>query len=91
MIRLNVFIKVTPANHNALLEAAKELTTHSLKETGCIAYDVFQSATRPDVLMICETWENLSDLNLHEKSEHFVKLVGKMQELGQLKIEKFDF
>lgn len=91
MIRLNVFIQVASANHDALLEAAKELTAHSVKEAGCIAYDVFQSATRPDVLMICETWENLNDLTNHEKSEHFVRLVGKMQELGKLKLEKFEF
>lgn len=29
-----------------------------LQQDGCIAYDVFASATRPGVLLICETWRD---------------------------------
>ena len=54
MIRLNVFIQVNESNRNAVLETAKELVAQSLNDKGCIAYDVFESATRKDVLMICE-------------------------------------
>ena len=57
MIRLNVFIQVSAENRAAVLESAKELVAYSLKDNGCIAYDVFESATRSDVLMICETWK----------------------------------
>lgn len=52
MIRLNVFIQVSAENRAAVLESAKELVAYSLKDNGCIAYDVFESATRSDVLMI---------------------------------------
>ena len=52
MIRLNVFIQVDEKNHDAVVAAAKELVAASLKDQGCIAYDLFQSATRPDVLMV---------------------------------------
>ena len=34
------------------LETAKELVEKSLKDNGCIAYDIFESSTRSDVLMI---------------------------------------
>ena len=51
MIRLNVFIQVSAENRTAVLESAKELVAYSLKDNGCIAYDVFESATRSDVLM----------------------------------------
>ena len=71
MIRLNVFIQVSESNRAAVLEAAKELVASSLKDKGCIAYDVFESATRNDVLMICETWEDAESLSAHEKAEHF--------------------
>ncbi len=91
MIRLNVFIKVDEAKRADVLKAAVELTACSLKDRGCIAYDIFESSTRKDVLMICETWQNEEDLDLHQKSSHFVSLVGKMQELASLKIEKFPF
>ena len=65
MIRLNVFIQVNESNRNAALETAKELVAQSLNDNGCIAYDVFESATRKDVLMICETWKDAESLTPH--------------------------
>lgn len=91
MIRLNVFIQVSEDKRTALLEAAKELVKESLKDAGCIAYDIFESATRNDVLMICETWSDEASLDAHSKSTHFTTLVPKMQELGTMKIEQFAF
>ena len=91
MIRLNVFIQVSESNRAAVLEAAKELVASSLKDKGCIAYDVFESATRNDVLMICETWQNAEVLAAHEKSAHFAQYVGIIQELAEMKLEKFEF
>ena len=91
MIRLNVFIQVEAAKHAQLLDAAKELTACSLKEEGCIAYDIFESATRSDILLICETWSNESSLKAHEATEPFTRLLGKIQELGKVKLEKFNF
>ena len=57
MIRLNVFIQVEKSCRDKVLDIARKLTECSLKEPGCVAYDIFESSTRPDVLMICETWE----------------------------------
>lgn len=91
MIRLNVFIQVNESNRTAALETAKELVAQSLKDNGCIAYDVYESATRNDVLMICETWQDADSLAAHEKAAHFVTLVPKLQELGDMKLEKFEF
>ena len=78
MLRLNVFIQVSADNRAAVMEAAKELVACSLKDNGCIAYDIFESATREDVLMICETWKDEESLAAHEKAAHFVTLVPKM-------------
>ena len=75
MIRLNVFIQVSAENRTAVLESAKELVAYSLKDNGCIAYDVFESATRSDVLMICETWKDAESLSAHEKADHFVTVI----------------
>ena len=83
MIRLNVFVRVSETNREKAIEAAKELTTCSLKEEGCIAYDTFESSTRHDVFMICETWQNAEVLAAHEKSPHFGKYVGIIQELAE--------
>ena len=85
MIRLNVFIRVAAENRAAALQAA------SLSDKGCIAYDVFESATRPDVLMICETWADEASLDAHQKSAHFTTLVPRIESLGEMKLEKFEF
>lgn len=91
MIRLNVFILANEGKHHEIVELAKELVERSLHEDGCIAYDVFESATRKDVLMICETWKDAATLEAHEKTAHFTKLVPAIQALAAMKIEKFNF
>ena len=91
MIRLNVFIPVEDVNHSKVLDAAKELTAASVKEAGCIAYDVFESATRPNVLMICETWKDSETLSNHEKEAAFIKNFAIMKEFSTIKVEKFEF
>ncbi|MGL5271899.1 MAG: putative quinol monooxygenase [Phocaeicola sp.] len=91
MIRLNVFVQVAEANRSAVVELAKELVACTQKEEGCIAYDLFESATRPDVLLICETWKDAATLQAHEATTHFTELVPKIGELAKLKLEKFEF
>ena len=91
MIRLNVFIQVEKSCRDKVLDIARKLTECSLKEPGCVAYDIFESSTRPDVLMICETWKDAESLDAHEKAAHFITLVPKLQELGKMKLEKFEF
>ena len=91
MIRLNVFISVEDVNRTRVLDAAKELTAASVKEAGCIAYDIFESATRPNVLMICETWKDSETLLNHEKEAAFIKNFAIMKEFSTIKVEKFEF
>lgn len=92
MIRLNVFIKVNQANKSRLSAVAKELTQASLNDEGCIAYDIFESLTRQDVMMICETWRDKEALSKHEAAEHFTRLVPQLHALSdEMKTEKFDF
>ena len=54
-------------------------------------YDTFESSTRRDVFMICETWQNAEVLAAHEKTAHFAQYVGIIQELAEMKLEKFEF
>lgn len=91
MLRLNCFFKANEGRYSEALEAAIALTARSLNHKGCIAYDVFESATRPDIFMICETWENQEVLDLHAATPEFAEYVGIMEACGQLKLEKFEF
>lgn len=91
MLRLNCFIQVNADNKSEVLEAAKRLVEASLKQDGCVAYDVFESATRPDIMMICETWRDQKALDAHSASDVFKEEVGKMSSLARMKLESFSF
>lgn len=90
MIRLNCFFQAKVGRSAEALAAAQELTAESLKQDGCISYDVFASATRPGVLLICETWRDEDALAAHSASKPFVKNVAIINDCGEMKIEKFD-
>ena len=90
MIRLNCFFQAKEGRCPEALAAAEELTAESLKQDGCISYDVFASATRPGILLICETWRDEAALAAHSASETFVKNVAIINDCGELKIEKFE-
>lgn len=72
------------------MEAAKTLTEKSQNHAGCKAYDVFASATRPDVFMICETWEDEASLEKHSQTPEFKECVEIINQHGTMKIEKLD-
>ena len=92
MIRLNCFFQAeTDENYKKALRAACTLTEYSRKHEGNIAYDTFQSTTRSDVFMICETWKDQESLDKHSEAKEFKDYVGIMQECGQLKLESFKF
>ncbi|MBO4945430.1 MAG: antibiotic biosynthesis monooxygenase [Muribaculaceae bacterium] len=92
MIRLNVFFLVEEEkNKQPLIATATELVELSLHDKGCVAYDVFESCTIKNHLMICETWRSREDLDRHMQSEHFKRLVPKMQELATMTMEEFTF
>ena len=91
MIRLNVFIETDGERRAALVEVARKLVAASLKDAGCVAYDLFESATRPEVLMICETWRDDASLAAHQHAPHFTTLVPRIESLGRMTAERFDF
>ena len=91
MIRLNCFFQSKKGKYAEAFEAALALVAESQRQEGCIAYDVFESGTRKDMFMICETWANDDVLAAHSASEPFVQLVPAIQACGEMKIEKFEF
>lgn len=90
MIRINCFISVSEDKRAEVLEAAKRLTAASQKQDGCIAYDIFESATRRNVLLICETWLDEKTLEAHSNSQVFHDEVSIMHNNAEIKIEKFE-
>ena len=91
MIRINCFISVSETNRQKVLEAAKRLTEGSRLQDGCVAYDIFESATRKEVLMICETWRDKEALDAHSASRIFHDEVSIMHANAEIKLETFQF
>lgn len=88
-IRLNVPVKVEAAKVEATVDLAKQLIEASLKDNGVMEYDMFKSMTRPDYLLIYETWKDQPSLDAHSAADHFTTLVPKIQEQGEMTIEQF--
>ena len=91
MIRINCFFKAKEDKYSEALEYAIALVAESQRQEGCIAYDVFESGTRGDVFMICETWASEETLAAHSASEPFTTLVPQIHACGDMKLEKFEF
>lgn len=91
MIRLNVFIEVAAEHRATLVEVARKLVAASQKDAGCVSYDLYESATRPGILMICETWQDAASLAAHEHAPHFTTLVPRIESLGRMTAERFEF
>lgn len=94
MIRLNAFFEVKDiANVDEVKKLGTELVNASRSDNGNVSYDLFLSATRPLVMMFCETWKDEEVLKAHMASEHFTRLVPEIEALTKsgLKLEKFEF
>ena len=88
MLRLNCFFKAKKGKYNEALEAAILLTAKTQKHEGMVSYDVFESATRKDIFMFCETWESEEALARHAATPEFKECVGIIESCGEMKIEK---
>lgn len=90
MIRLNCFFQAKAGKYTDALNAAIALVAESQKQEGCIAYDVFESGTRKDIFMICETWASQELLDAHSASAPFQLYVPMITACGEMKIEQFE-
>jgi len=57
------------------LELGKKLVEATVKEAGCIKYELFQDLKDHKILTMIEEWENNDVLSKHMKSEHFTEIV----------------
>lgn len=93
MIRLNAFFEVKKGAEAEAQALGRELVEASLKDNGCIAYDLFVSTTRPQVMMFCETWKDEETLATHSAAAHFQRIVPQIEALSVegMHLNRFDF
>lgn len=88
-IRINCLVEVTPENRDAVVALSKELVDSSRTDAGNVDYDIMESVTEPNKLMIFETWQDQPSLDAHSASPHFTRLVPQIQEKSKMTIQIF--
>lgn len=94
MIRLNARFEVKPdADAGMVVSLGKDLVRHSLRDTGCVDYDLMVSATNPRKMMFVETWDTEDNLHAHSISSHFARLVPLISDMtvDGLHADKFEY
>lgn len=66
-----------------ILELSKEMVETTVKEEGCIKYELCQDVKDPKIIIILEEWENEEALNKHIASEHFKRIIPQLNELRE--------
>lgn len=64
-VRLVVTFDATPGRGAELAQAMKARCEVSRQDTGCEQFEVFQSVSDPDKLVLLELWKDQAALNAH--------------------------
>ena len=72
-----------PDKLDKILKLSAEMVEKTVKEEGCIKYELFQDIKAPEVLVIVEEWESEEALSRHMASEHFTRIVPQLNELRE--------
>lgn len=54
------------------------LVQETVKEQGCISYELFQELDNPNNLTLIEEWNDLEALKRHTETPHFLTLVQQL-------------
>ena len=70
MIYVVATLTIKPGSLEALRAPAAACIAETVKEKGCIAYELFESLSDPQKLIFVEKWETREDLTAHSKQPH---------------------
>ena len=70
MIYVVATLTIKPGSLDAIVPAARACIAETVKEKGCISYDLHASLTEPETLVFVERWETREDLTAHSKRPH---------------------
>lgn len=64
------------------LEAALKVSiAETLKEKGCLRYELNRDTTKPDRYMMYERWKSVAAIEAHMKTPYVMGLLGKLPDL----------
>lgn len=91
MIRLNVFVTISPEHIDEVVASLNELAAASRAEEGCVAYGIFRNSIKADELVIVETWAGDAALEAHKLTPHYTTILPPLADKMQMKLERFEF
>jgi quinol monooxygenase YgiN len=79
--------KVKEDKKEEFLKFTEELIQKSQNEEGCISYDLYEDIADPYTLTFIESWKDMEAIDLHNKTEHFMRILPKLADLTEGEIE----
>ena len=64
-------IKVKPEHLNAFVENVRQHAANSLREPGCVRYEVLQDQADPTTICLFEVFRAEADLDFHHAQEYY--------------------
>ena len=81
MISVLVGCSVTSENLEAALTVYGELASATLKEPGCVSYELLQLRDNPCEFVLAERWLSQEHLDAHTRTDHFIDAMHKLETL----------
>ena len=88
-IRFNGLITVDVANRDKVIDLCKRMAAISLGDEGVIDFDILESVTSPNRLMIFETWHDSTVFYKHVNSAHVTSILPQIQALCKVDGKEF--
>ncbi len=68
-----VYVHVLPEYRDAFLTATLENARNSIKEPGCLRFDVNQGADNPDYFLLYEVYRDEQAATAHKSTPHYLQ------------------
>lgn len=81
MIKIISRNRIKEGKKEEFLSLVKELVEKSRAEEGNASYGLWEDKKDPNVLTFVEDWRDQAAIDLHNATEHFVRIVPQMREL----------
>lgn len=92
MIIVKGSIPVKTADQQDALKLIQALAAQSRTEKGCLAYEVYRLAERPETIVIWQQWSGVAALESHFASEHVDAFLNAIPDFidGEVMSARFD-
>ena len=82
MIKIVAEWFVKPESREKFLELCEEIVEGTRAEEGNISYELHENIADPNHLTFIEEWKDQEALNIHDNSDHFIRIVPQLKEMS---------